>query len=145
MAGEREGADPFTGSRASYFHLACCIFTTSLLSESLAEANVCIIYEKTKRQIPLRTSLRKQTMQADEVYCRNGFKYMCLPYLFNSLSSSSNDGSSQLNYQNKCQLQSFSQPEFHPITSSGYFITEGVITTRSNRMKFRLIFQLTLQ
>ena len=59
VAGEREGADPFTGSRASYFHLPCYIFTTSLLSESLVEANVCIIYEKTKRQIPLRTSLRK--------------------------------------------------------------------------------------
>ena len=36
-----------------------------------------------------------------------------------------------------------SWPEFHPITSSRYYslsndVTEGVITTRSNRMKFRL-------
>ena len=43
-----------------------------------------------------------------------------------------------------------SYPEFHPITSSRYYslsnvVTEGVITTRSNRMTFRLFLSARLR
>ena len=39
-------------------------------------AHVCIIYEKTKGQIPLRPSLGKHKIQAKEVYCRKFIRTM---------------------------------------------------------------------